>query len=276
MSGFGGPLRPAPGRPRRTSSDDPPPMSNRDHTRCRRIEQLGAACRRQPRLGCGIDDLKLKAGQFGNAIAEGFTVLRGTAGLGGDEPGAHDAPRAHFVAADHERLDRPRDRRLADTARRGNPFAETNNTGERVDNAKSIRGRAGDQEAAVIGAEIERRIGRFGMPRGRRMPVVATRIATHAIRRSTSPAGPAWAPHGAEAARRRCLVVHANPSHRTGTMQLDGTAVVHSQSGRTVPRQATRAIQCFSGLRAMPRGLLVGVGQLNYVTNSMIYGIERP
>ncbi len=40
------PARPAPRRPSRTSSDEPPPMSRQNHARGVRIEQLRAAGRR--------------------------------------------------------------------------------------------------------------------------------------------------------------------------------------------------------------------------------------
>ena len=156
--------RPAPAVARpalsRTSSDDPPPISNRMTPGRRRIEQFGAAGRRQPRLGRGIDDFQFEAGLLGDAGAEFLAVLGGAASLGGDQPRARHAARAHLVAADQQRLDRARDRRLADAARGGDALAEPDDAGERVDDAKAVGGRTRDQQPAIIGAEIERGIGR--------------------------------------------------------------------------------------------------------------------
>ena len=61
-----------------------------------------------------IDDLQFETRLLRNARAEFVAVLGGAAGFGGDQAGAGDVARAHFVAADHQRLDRARDRRLAD------------------------------------------------------------------------------------------------------------------------------------------------------------------
>ena len=196
-----------------------------DDARRRRIEQLGAAGRRQPRLGRRIDDLKLETGLFGDALAECLAVLGGAAGLGGDEAGAHNAARVHLVAADLQRLDRALNRRLADAARGGNALAEPDDAGECVDDAKAVAGGPGDQQAAIVGAEIERRIGRVGSPIGRLMPAVAAGIAAQAIRRSTTPAGAALAPSGVEAAVGRGLVVHPKtfpprPEHGGSTARL--------------------------------------------------------
>ena len=91
-------------------------MSNRMTPEAVGIEQLGAAGRRQPRLGRRIDDLQFEARLLGDAAAERLAVLGGAAGFGGDQARAHDAARAHLVAADLERLDRARNRRLADAA----------------------------------------------------------------------------------------------------------------------------------------------------------------
>src|SRR6202035_1780430 len=110
----------------------------------------------EPRFGRRIDDLELETGQFGNALAECLAVLGGAARLGGDEAGADNAARVHLVAADLQRLDRALNRRLADAARGGDALAEPDDAGESVDDAKAVAGGAGDQQAAIVGAEIER------------------------------------------------------------------------------------------------------------------------
>src|SRR6202012_5816719 len=113
-----------------------------------------------------------------------------------------------LVAADLQRLDRATDRSLADAARGGDALAEPDDAREGVDHAKTAAGRPGDQQAAIVGAEIERRIGRAGPPIGRLMAAVATGIAAKAIGRPTTPAGATLAPSGVEAAVGRGLVVH--------------------------------------------------------------------
>ena len=163
MSGCGGPRRTpfGPAQPhqlRRTAADIEEDDAGRGG-----IEQLGAAGRRQPCLGRGIDDLELEAGLLGDAGAEFFAVLGRAAGLRGDEPRPPHAARAHLVATDQQRLDRPFDRRLADAARSSHAFAETNDARERVDHAKPVGRRTRDQKPAIVGAEIERGVGSIGL-----------------------------------------------------------------------------------------------------------------
>ena len=139
------------------------------------------------RLGCGIDDLEFEAGLLGDAAAKLLAILRGAASRRGDEPCAHDAANPYLVATDRERFDRARNGGLADAARRGDAFAKANDPGEGIDDAEAVRGRSRDQQAAIIGAEIERGIGPR-MMLVRRAPVVAMGIATDAVWRSATPA----------------------------------------------------------------------------------------
>src|SRR5208282_5088064 len=157
----------------------------------RGIEQLGTARRRQPSLGRGIDDLELEARLLGDAGTEFFAVLGRAAGRRGNEPRPPHAARAHLVTTDQQRFDRAGDCRLADAARSGNALAETNDAGERVDDAKPVCRRTRDQKPAIIGAEIERGIGSIGMLVHERVRVVApVAVATlhgHRGRRSAAP-----------------------------------------------------------------------------------------
>ena len=185
--------------------------------RCGGIEQLGATGRGEPRLGGGVDDLQFDARLPGDAAAELFAVLGGAAGCRGNEPGADNIPRSHLVAADLERLDRAHESRLADPAGRGNAFAEADNAGERIDDPEAVGGWPRDQEPAIVGAEVERGIGRLGVLLDRHAPLIAIAIAANAIWRPATPARPVRGPVGAEAAARRGLVVHPTPSCRAGT-----------------------------------------------------------
>ena len=105
----------------------------------------------------------------------------------------------HLVAADGERIERALDRGFAQHARRRDALAQPDDAGERVDDAKAVVGRPGDQEAAIVGAEIERRIGaarpscrdswracrRPRRPHGR-APVLAARTGPGAKPRASS------------------------------------------------------------------------------------------
>src|SRR4029077_3984345 len=111
--------------------------------------------------------------------------------------------------ADLQRLDRARNRRLAEAAGGGDAGAEPDDAREGVDHAETVARGTGDQQAAIVGAKIERRIRRVGSPIGRPMPIVAAApVAADAIRRSATPAGAARPPSGVEAAVGRGLVVH--------------------------------------------------------------------
>ena len=94
----------------------------------------------------------------------------------------------HLVAADRERADRALDRRLADTARGGDALAEPDDAGERVDHAEAVAGRTRDQQAAIVGAEIERGVARPA--------AIAAQAAVRSSRQPPTPPGP----------RRRCPI----------------------------------------------------------------------
>ena len=221
MSGAGGPRRPALDRLSRTSSDDPPPMSNRMTP-----DAAGSNSSVQPvaaSLASVAESMISSSTPASSATRprNSSRVLRGATCRRGDQPCAQHPARAHLVATDQQRLDRARNRRLADSARGGEAFAKANDAGERVDDAEAIRSRSRDQEPAIVGAEIERRIGRAGAMLHRLAPVVATAVATDAVRRSATPASTprgnfARGPIGVEAARRRGLVGHQMPSRRAG------------------------------------------------------------
>ena len=100
-----------------------------------------------------------------------------------------------------ERLDRARDRRLADAAGRRHPLAEPDDAGERIDDAEAVAGRARDQQPAIVGAEIERGIGRAAVIAAA-LRAVVTRIA---IGRPPPPPGLAAVGARSRAGRgRRC------------------------------------------------------------------------
>src|SRR5581483_4741922 len=130
-----------------------------DDSRRAWIDQRRAAGRRQQRLGLAVDDLEREPKLLRGAGAELGTIDGGTAGLGGDEAGAGDALVVHLVAADGKRLERARDRGVAQPAGGRDTLAEADDSREGVDDAEAVAARARDQEPAVVGAKVEGRIG---------------------------------------------------------------------------------------------------------------------
>ena len=89
------------------------------------------------------------------------------------KPSAFDAARQASVAISRRRLafldwilsrqmlergDGALDRGVADAAGRRDALAQPDDPRERIDHAKSVAGRTGDQQAAIVGAEVERRV----------------------------------------------------------------------------------------------------------------------
>lgn len=77
----------------------------------------------------------------------------GAAGFGGDEAGAGDARDSPSCRGDLQRLDGAVHRGIGEAAAGSETLAEAHDAGEGVDHAKTMLGRAGDQQAAIIGAE---------------------------------------------------------------------------------------------------------------------------
>ena len=120
-----------------------------------RIDQRGAAGDREPRFGLARHNLEGEAGLVPDAGDEFLAVLGSAAGLGGDHAGAADVSFGKLAAAHLQRLDGARHRRLAQAAVGADPLAEAHDPRECVDDAEAMIARRGDEEAAVVGAEIE-------------------------------------------------------------------------------------------------------------------------
>ena len=128
------------------------------------MEQRGAAGDDEARLLGGRDDLQLEADVVAHPVEECRAIVGAPAGLGGDAADRGDAPLRQLAGADPERLDGARHRRLGQRAGGFEPLAEPDDPRKRIDDAGNHWDpewrRAGDQKAAIIGAEIERGGGR--------------------------------------------------------------------------------------------------------------------
>src|SRR5262249_53439177 len=158
-------------------------------------------------LGFAVDDLEIEPNLTANPGAKLFPVRCRTASLGCNQTGAGRAAVAHLVAADRQRLDGAPDRRIAESARGRQPFAEPDDARERIDDAKAFTNRTRDQQATVVGAEVECRIGR-----PRLITASAAVLARMAGWPATTPRQPiARLPmRRVEAGRSPGLIVHPN------------------------------------------------------------------
>ena len=130
---------------------------------------------------------------------------------------------------------------------------------------KPVRGRTRDQEAAIVGAEIERRVGSLGMLGFEILSVIPPQAVTpHAIGRPAMPArSPSRRSTAVEAAGRRGLFLHPIPSCRAGTPGLDGRGLGPSSNlAKCISLGPEGPIPCRSRLLAMP------VAQLSRCTKS--------
>ncbi len=160
-------------------SDDPPPISNMTIERASRSARspTPAAARWASVSRSTISSSSPSRSR--TCSTKSGAVDGGPAGLGGDGAGARHAARRHFVAADRKASSV---RSIAASLRRPvreRPSPKPDDAGKGVDHPKAVRRRAGDQEPAIIRAEIQRCIGRS--------PVRAPRLSpegSHAARRS--------------------------------------------------------------------------------------------
>ena len=123
------------------------------------LEQFVAAEHGEPRFLLGRDDFEHHAGLAADAVGEVAAVARAAARLGRDRARQGDVAAAQFVGADGERGDRAVHRRVAQHPARAEPLAEPDDARESVDDGEPALARAGDQQAAIVGAKVERAIG---------------------------------------------------------------------------------------------------------------------
>ena len=78
--------------------------------------------------------------------------------------GPVDAAPPHLAGTDAQRRDGPRHGFLVQPARSRHPLAQADDTRKGIDHAKALALGPGNQQSAIVGAQIERRIGATPRP----------------------------------------------------------------------------------------------------------------
>src|ERR1700730_2734466 len=146
----GSPPKPQPDNFRRAPAD-----VEYDRVRDAGMEQRSAAGDHESRLLGGRDDLDIEPDLLLHSGQEVLAVGCSAARLGGDIARAGDAARLNFRGADPQRVEGTLHRLLGQGAGCGKPFAQSDDAGKGVDNAKAYAGRPRDEQSAIVRAEIE-------------------------------------------------------------------------------------------------------------------------
>ena len=123
------------------------------------FEQDMAAEHRQPRFLARGDDIERNPGFEPHPLDELLAVRRPAARLGRDRAGEMDIAAAELVGADLQRPQRAVHRRLVQPPGLGHALAQPDDPAEGIDDGEILARRPGDQQAAIVGAEIDRGIG---------------------------------------------------------------------------------------------------------------------
>ena len=123
-------------------------------------QQRRATSDHQPRLLAGGNDLDRDAGPVAHPHQELGAIGSAAAGFGGDVAAGADAAMPQLVGADLEGIDGARHRRLRQPTGRRQPFAQPDDAREGLDDLEAGLRSSRHQQPAIIGAEIERGIGR--------------------------------------------------------------------------------------------------------------------
>ena len=185
-----------------------------------RIHQRRAAGGGEVGLGLAVDDLELDADALADDGEELGAVLGGAASFRGDQAGAGHRPVAHLVPADSERRHRAGDRGIGQPPGRRDALAEPDDAGKRVDHTKAVAGRPRDQQAAIVGAEVEGGVGLAFAFGGGAEPALAMKPAAPP---SHAPVGPRPIKPEVEVTGCPALVIHCVPFHRA-EVSFDSTA----------------------------------------------------
>ena len=230
ISGCGGPCCVGAQRPSRTSSDEPPPMSNRitpsaagSTSGVQPVAASRASVSRSTISSSMPTSLRMRS-------RNSRPLLGRAAGLGRDQPRAGDAAVAHLVAADAQ-APRPR---AGSRPRSARPELVMPSPSRMMrENASTTRklSRVGarHQQPAIVGAEIERGIGRAGHIQPALPAAVMAALARMPIRRPPAPPGPLRAPGQARGRGR-------SPGPRRPSQTFPRAEALSSQPGSTARR----------------------------------------
>ncbi len=180
------------------------------------ISQRGASRHREEGLGAPVDDLELHAGLVMHPLDEMVGIARHATGFRRDQPGAVDAARMHLVAADQQRFDGPVDGVVVERDGAGEPLAEAHDAREGVDDTKAGAGGFGDEQAAIVRAEIKRRIGRARPPVPAMRPMLL-RVLPRRLRSRTVEV---------QSSFRLCTCAECTRVHRQGFILANSTPVM--------------------------------------------------
>ncbi len=121
-------------------------------------DERRAGDHRQPRLFLGRDDLEREAGLAPDLADEVARIPGPAAGLGRHQPHPAHLMLLDLLLADPERLDRAPHRGARQPAGGFQPDAELHGLGKGIHDLKLTAPRLGNQHAAAVGAEVQRRI----------------------------------------------------------------------------------------------------------------------
>ena len=110
-----------------------------------------------------VEDLDVEAESCRARGEELSAVLGDTAGLGGDEARATHLGAAELAGTDFERIEGARHGRLRQPPGLADALAETDDARESVDDTEAAARGAGEQQAAIVGAEVERAVNARGV-----------------------------------------------------------------------------------------------------------------
>ena len=151
------------------SSEEPPPMSNTSAK-----SQAKSISEAQPETAslASVSRSTIwmsRPGLGARALQELEPVVGKPAGLGGDQARSHHAVALDLGGAHLQRLDGALDGRFRQLAACRHALAQADDARERVDDLEAAPRRAGHQQPAIVGAEIERGVGGLRrLARGRR------------------------------------------------------------------------------------------------------------
>jgi hypothetical protein len=137
------------------------PAANVEHQRRSRprFDQDVATQHRKPRFFTRGNDVERDAGFAANPFDEFLSVAGPAACFGGHGTRQCHAATAQFIAANAQGAQRALHRRIRQAPGLRQSFAKAHDPAERIDHDKAVARRPRDQQAAIVGAKVDRCIG---------------------------------------------------------------------------------------------------------------------